>query len=217
MTARDPDEYTIVIPKERRRLTNVLDLRPQPPAQAPEPEPRPAPRPTRPVAPTRRAPQPAPVQRTPAVPIQRTHSQPARPAPARPAPARPSPKAQPATKKRRRLTPRALAVHALKVVSVLIGTGIFLSLNDVPLPERLIGIYLVVSLVYAFDSQRTFIVALIFLAMVAVASAIGQSVPAESYAVYAFYFLVIGLIAAIREQIGLRARSVSANSQLSGD
>jgi hypothetical protein len=85
------------------------------------------------------------------------------------------------------------------------------------LPERLIGIYLVVSLVYAFDSQRTFIVALIFLAMVAVSSAIGQSVPAESYAVYAFYFLVIGLIAAIREQIGLRARSVSANSQLSGD
>jgi hypothetical protein len=129
-----------------------------------------------------------------------------------PAPA----KAPKAAKRRRTITPRALAVHALKAVTALIGAGLFLSLNEVSLPERLIGIYFIVSLVYAFDSQRTFIVALIFLAMVAVSSAIGQAVPAENYALYAFYFLVIGLVAAVREQVSTRSRSASANSQLSG-
>jgi hypothetical protein len=51
--------------------------------------------------------------------------------------------------------------------------------------------------------------------MVAVTSALGQSVPAESYAVYAFYFLVIGLLGAIREQITNRSKTVGGNSQLS--
>jgi hypothetical protein len=58
-------------------------------------------------------------------------------------------------------------------------------------------------------------VALIFLALVAVSSALGQSVPAQNYAIYAFYFLVIGLIAAIREQITGRTKTVGLNSQLS--
>jgi hypothetical protein len=113
-----------------------------------------------------------------------------------------------------KLTPRILIVGAVKVALVLIGAVLFLLLT-IPLPERLIGIYFVISIVYNIDSQRTFIVALIFLVMVAVSSAIGASVPAESYAVYAFYFLVIGLIAAIREQISNRSKTVGGNSQLS--
>jgi hypothetical protein len=88
----------------------------------------------------------------------------------------------------------------LKAVIVVVGAVIFLSLN-IDLPERLIGIYFVASIVYAIDSQRTFLVALIFLVMVAVWSALGQNVPAESYAIYAFYFLVIGLVSALRELI----------------
>jgi hypothetical protein len=113
-----------------------------------------------------------------------------------------------------KLTPRRLIVGAIKVALVLIGAVLFLLLT-IPLPERLIGVYFVISIVYNIDSQRTFIVALIFLVMVAVSSAIGASVPAESYAVYAFYFLVIGLIAAIREQISNRTKTVGGKSQLS--
>jgi hypothetical protein len=114
----------------------------------------------------------------------------------------------------RKLGKRRLLVQALKLAVVLIGAAGFLLL-EIPLPERLIGIYFVTSIVYAFDSQRTFIVALIFLVLVAGASAAGQSVPAQNYAVYAFYFLVIGLVAAIREQVSNRLETDRGNSQLS--
>jgi hypothetical protein len=117
-------------------------------------------------------------------------------------------------KRHRKLGKRRLLVQALKLAVVLIGAAGFLLL-EIPLPERLIGIYFVTSIVYAFDSQRTFIVALIFLVLVAGASAAGQSVPAQNYAVYAFYFLVIGLVAAIREQVSNRLETDRGNSQLS--
>jgi hypothetical protein len=117
-------------------------------------------------------------------------------------------------KRNRKLGNRRLLVQALKLTAVLIGAAGFLLL-EIPLPERLIGIYFVTSIVYAFDSQRTFIVALIFLVLVAGASAAGQSVPAQNYAVYAFYFLVIGLVAAIREQVSNRLETDRGNSQLS--
>jgi hypothetical protein len=103
-----------------------------------------------------------------------------------------------AKQKKRRWTWRQVLVQAVKAAILLVGSGLFLLL-DIDLPERLIGIYLVAALVYRIDSQRTFLVALIFLVMVAVGSAIGKSVPAESYAIYAFYFLVIGLVSAMRE------------------
>jgi hypothetical protein len=105
-----------------------------------------------------------------------------------------------ATKQKTKLrwTRRQVLVQAAKAAVLLVGAGLFLLLS-IDLPERLIGIYLVAALVYRIDSQRTFLVALIFLVMVAVGSAIGQSVPAENYAIYAFYFLVIGLVSAMRE------------------
>lgn len=93
-----------------------------------------------------------------------------------------------------------IARAILKALIVLGGAAFFLSLG-IDLPERLIGVYFVASVVYAIDSQRTFLVALIFLVMVAVWSALGQNVPAENYAIYAFYFLVIGLVSALRELI----------------
>ena len=105
-----------------------------------------------------------------------------------------TPKQQP----HRKLSLKQLAVRALKVLIVLAGAVGFFALN-VSLPERLIGIYFVLAIVYAIDSQRTFLVALIFLVMVAVWSALGNSISAEDFAVYAFYFLVIGLVSAIRE------------------
>jgi hypothetical protein len=121
------------------------------------------------------------------------------PAPNPAVPAVTTPAAQSAPPKARPLY-RRLAPHALRVAILLLSAAFFLSLG-ISLPERLIGIYLVATLVYAIDSQRTFLIALIFLVMVAVWSAFGNSVSAEQFAIYAFYFLVIGLISAIREMI----------------
>lgn len=100
-----------------------------------------------------------------------------------------------------RLPPRRQLLGQVLRAGVVLAAAIgFLSLN-VSLAERFIGIYLVVALIYAVDSQRTFLVALIFLIMVAVWSALGNSVSAEDYATYAFYFLAIGLLTAIREML----------------
>jgi len=100
-----------------------------------------------------------------------------------------------------RLSPRRLPLSQIfKAAIVLAGAIFFLSL-DISLAERFIGIYLVAAIVYAIDSQRTFLVALVFLIMVAVWSALGNSVSAEDYATYAFYFLAIGLVTAIREML----------------
>jgi hypothetical protein len=168
------------------RSPHILDLRPKAPEVA--------------VAEPARAPHPV-RQREAPPPAERLAKPPAAPLP-------------PPKKRHRKLGKRRLLVQALKLAVVLIGAAGFLLL-EIPLPERLIGIYFVTSIVYAFDSQRTFIVALIFLVLVAGASAAGQSVPAQNYAVYAFYFLVIGLVAAIREQVSNRLETDRGNSQLS--
>jgi hypothetical protein len=98
-------------------------------------------------------------------------------------------------------------------VGVLLGLSyVFLSLNA-PLPEQLVGIYATAALLFAIDSQRTFLIALIFLVMVAVWSALGRAVQAENFAIYAFYFLVIGLIGAMRELSGNRSSETSNISQ----
>jgi hypothetical protein len=213
----------VALPKERRRPTNVLDLReikPRPvrprPAQRPEPALRVHDRMAEDVARVQARPKPVP-----------------RAAPVSAAAARlwllhrggptltdtPTHPASASGGTRRQAAPppaaQSQAIQVLKAVVVLLAALVCLSFNNVALPERLIGIYLVASFVYAFDSQRTFLVALIFLALVAVSSALGQSVPAQNYAIYAFYFLVIGLIAAIREQITGRTKTVGLNSQLS--
>jgi len=193
-----------------RRSEHVLDLRDQAPAPAPrprEPEVVVHDRIAEDVARTLSA--PAPVQRS----VAPTRPAPApRPAPAaRPTPAPAPPPAVPAkapkpSRSKFQWNWRRVLVRTAQLVITLIGAGVFLMMNEVPLPERLIGIYFVASLVYNIDSQRTFLVALLFLAMVAASSAIGKSVPAENYAVYAFYFLVIGLVAAIREQVMHRGK-----------
>ena len=100
----------------------------------------------------------------------------------------------------RRMSRRDLLIQISKALITLAGAIVFLALN-IPLAERFIGIYFVVSVVYAIDSQRTFLVALIFLVLVAVWSGLGRSLKAEDFAIYAFYFLVIGLIGAVREMV----------------
>ena len=172
------EEGTIQLPAIRpRRSPHVIDLRDATPK-----------RPARRRPPAQVAPSTPPVKRAVAAP-----KQPAKPT----ARVRPKPTA---AQPRRHLNSKQLAVHALKAAIVIAGAVGFLSLG-ISLPERLIGIYFVAATVYAVDSQRTFLVALIFLIMVAVWSALGNSISAEDYAIYAFYFLVIGLVSAIREMV----------------
>ncbi len=108
---------------------------------------------------------------------------------------RPEPQAKPQHPAR-----RITAKQIVKAVILVIAAIALLSLN-IGLPERFIGIYFVASLLFNIDSQRTFFVALIFLVLVAVWSTIGNTVSAQDYAVYAFYFLIIGLISALRETV----------------
>lgn len=114
-------------------------------------------------------------------------------------------------KGKRKWTWKRIVGQIIRAAIVIAGAVVFLSLN-IDLPERLIGIYFVASVVYAIDSQRTFLVALIFLVMVAVWSALGQNVPAENYAIYAFYFLVIGLVSALRELVVHKPKTESKPS-----
>jgi hypothetical protein len=176
---------------------NVLDLRkpqPQDKKEPPKPErPKPAELPLEP------APLPAPAPATAVAPT------------SAPKPEEPVQVAEGSMAKatpNRRWSWRHAAGHLVRAVIVIAGDIFFLSLN-IDLPERLIGIYFVASLVYAIDSQRTFLVALIFLVMVAIWSALGQNVPAENYAIYAFYFLVIGLVSALRELVVHKPKSQS--------
>lgn len=92
------------------------------------------------------------------------------------------------------------AARVTKIILLAAAAFILLSLN-IALPDRAIAIHFVLSLLYRIESQRTFLVALIFLVFVAIWSAIGNTVTAQDYAVYAFYFLLIGLVAALRETV----------------
>jgi hypothetical protein len=178
---------------------NVLDLRKSQPQDKKEP-PKPA-RPQPAELPLEPAPLPAP---TPAAAVALTSAPAAKPEEPVQVAERSMAKATP----NRRWSWRHAAGHLVRAVIVIAGAIFFLSLN-IDLPERLIGIYFVASLVYAIDSQRTFLVALIFLVMVAIWSALGQNVPAENYAIYAFYFLVIGLVSALRELVVHKPKSQS--------
>jgi hypothetical protein len=178
----------VAVPSPRPRPSRyVVDLRELSDRVSPrvEPRPRPVPSPVQAAAPVQTA---APVQAAAAIPTVTT------PAAATPA----APKPRPAY--------RRAAPHAARAAILLLGAAFFLSLG-ISLPERLIGIYFIATLVYAIDSQRTFLIALIFLVLVAVWSAFGSSGSAEQFAIYAFYFLVIGLISAIREMMFARPQA----------
>jgi len=181
----------VAVPSPRPRPSRyVVDLRELSDRVSPrvEPRPRPVPSPVQAAAPVQTA---APVQAAAATPATATTT-------ATPAATPAAPKPRPAY--------RRAAPHAARAAILLLGAAFFLSLG-ISLPERLIGIYFIATLVYAIDSQRTFLIALIFLVLVAVWSAFGSSGSAEQFAIYAFYFLVIGLISAIREMMFARPQA----------
>ncbi|HEX3082590.1 MAG TPA: hypothetical protein VHQ86_05035 [Candidatus Saccharimonadia bacterium] len=93
---------------------------------------------------------------------------------------------------------KLLLWRSLKLGLVIGLSYVLLSVN-ISLPERLIGIYAAVAWLYAINSQRTLLVALLFLASVAVYSVLGDSDTAQTNAIYAFYFLVIGFVSAALE------------------
>jgi hypothetical protein len=214
------------------KSTHVLDLRKPLPKAGHRPEPRPAPQPAPPPPELPLEPPPAPQAPQDETRIggaagdsaeqagvdgrdgaggEKDHVRP------REAEAPAAPTAAPPAKKRRRFRLprwplRKILIEAAKAAVLVAAAVFFLSLG-VDLPERLIGIYFVASVVYSIDSQRTFLVALIFLVMVAVWSAFGQNVPAENYAIYAFYFLVIGLVSALRELVVHKPKSRAKNPE----
>lgn len=74
-----------------------------------------------------------------------------------------------------------------------------LSLTSLGLPNQLIIVYAAAALLFGIDSQRSFLIALIFLALVLVWTTLGNSDKAQELALYAFYFLAIGIACAMRE------------------
>ncbi len=68
--------------------------------------------------------------------------------------------------------------------------------------EALIALYFASAILWRIESERTFLVALLLLMATAVLSFLRNDALAEEYAVYAYYFLVIGVITAIIELIG---------------
>lgn len=102
---------------------------------------------------------------------------------------------------RRRLSWRAWLVGSLKLGTLLGFIVVCLSL-PIDVAERLIAIYAIASLLYRIDSQRTFLIAILLLCGVVAWSVMGEADRAEGFAVYTFYFLVIGLVAALREANG---------------
>ncbi len=93
---------------------------------------------------------------------------------------------------------KVLIINGIKVFVLLLLGAVILS-TSWQLVEQLIALYAVAALLFSIDSRRTFLVALIFLILVAGFSALNNQLIAENYAVYAFYFLVIGLASAIVE------------------
>lgn len=83
------------------------------------------------------------------------------------------------------------------VVAVAVGVLVFRA--DAPLADKLIGLFGVLTVVLRADSRLSFGVALICLVNIPLVAALSRQQLAESIAVYAFYFLVIGVIDSLLE------------------
>ncbi len=94
---------------------------------------------------------------------------------------------------------RVLIRRSLKLGLALAAVYICLSLTALGLVTQLIALYAVVALLYSIDSQRTFLIALLMFGFIITWTALGRTEQAQAYAVYTFYFLVIGLASAARE------------------
>lgn len=83
------------------------------------------------------------------------------------------------------------------VVAVAVGALIFNA--DAPIADKLIGLFGVIVVVLRVDSRLSFGLALVCLIQVPALSAMGRGKLSESFAVYTFYFLIIGAVELLLE------------------
>lgn len=99
-------------------------------------------------------------------------------------------------------------------IPVLLAVIIATQFLEFSLIEAVIALYFVSALVWRVESDRTFLVALILLTITAILSFLREDGLAEGYAVYTYYFLVIGVITAIIELRGpVKSMSPSAKGK----
>lgn len=87
----------------------------------------------------------------------------------------------------------------LKVLSLLL---VFLLLKyyfDTEVSYIVIAMYFMVSVLFSIESKFSFGIALFFLASVPIFLSLGYEASAENYAVFAYFFLVIGVILSLLE------------------
>jgi len=88
----------------------------------------------------------------------------------------------------------------LKIISI-IFLAVILIYFKADLVSIVIAFYFLLSLVFSLKSRYSFGIGLFFLILTAFLLTLGNEGVAENYAVYAFYFLVIGTITALIETV----------------
>lgn len=104
--------------------------------------------------------------------------------PAKPAPVQPSPR-----------------LRGGPTYGLILAAGIAAGVASATLAvgQWLVAAYAVVVLVFRLPSRVSFLIALAALALVPVFTIMGRGALAENYAVYAYFLLAIGVVAAVRE------------------
>jgi cell division protein FtsW (lipid II flippase) len=86
----------------------------------------------------------------------------------------------------------------LKITVVLILAAILIYFK-VDLVDTIIAFYFLLAILFSLESRYSFAIGLLFLVLTAFLQILGKERIAENYAVYTFYFLVIGTIGALIE------------------
>jgi len=71
----------------------------------------------------------------------------------------------------------------------------------IALVNIIIAFYFLISILFSLESRYSFYIGLLFLILTAFLQSMGNSMVAENYAIYAFYFLVIGTTDALIEAL----------------
>lgn len=95
----------------------------------------------------------------------------------------------------RKMLEPARWVRLIVAVAILAG----LLAGHPHLPDAVIGLYAMAAILFGFESSWSFIFALILLVAIPLMNLLGQTVLAQDYAVYAFYFLVLGVAGSLFE------------------
>ena len=88
----------------------------------------------------------------------------------------------------------------LTIISI-IFLAVVLIYFKVDLVSTIIAFYFLFSIIFSLKSRYSFYLGLFFLVLTALVQILGNEGVAENYAVYAFYFLVIGTITALIETV----------------